>query len=843
MDNKVTTGTSQWVSEHVSRYKKVQGRFEDFGEVLNKILQSAARKIAPLAIVQTRTKEIPSYAEKIIRKRHLYTDPVLDLTDLCGGRVIVHTSEQVHAFCRFIEEHFEIDWDNSQDVSQRLRPTEFGYRSVHYIVSFRAGVFPSATFATDIPKRLLSGMPKLITGKSSGPHPYKAEIQVRTILEHAWADIGHDMTYKSPCKVPVRFERSFAAIAAVLEGTDREFARIQDELQSYLSEHGKYMPEEEVREEIERLTLVLEHDIGNAPLACRIADLAMAIGEPKTAIEVLKAFRASDYQPAIRNLGIAMCQASKPGSRQYRSGQKILEEATKPPVEDPEGLRALADTYRHDNENRARSICRRAFELDPTHPECLAAFIEYEIAARKDCDALALLSPTLEAACDRCRKQIEAEVNLPSAYLHLAKFRLLLGQPYESLEMAAKAISLCTTKRMLSGALDSLKSLRSVANSLPGHEWLRKLFLVALAVRYPSAEAKRKVCQLATPKAKKIEGPVLIIAGGCDQSVQEQIESYQELLVGAFEDFSGTILSGGTKEGIAGLVGDVREHHGKRIRTIGYVPGLVPTDATIDRNKSRYSEIRKTEGTNFSAIEPLQNWIDLVCSGISPCDVKLIGINGGSISGVEYRIAAAFGAKVVLLQHSGREAARILTDPDWNATPNILSVPTDPMTILAFVGLRHETLPDEIRDPIACEIHESFRGSFLERQSDEPSLAPWESLVESLKDSNRAQADDLFNKLRIIGCDVRSIEENDGKSFAFTKDEIEMLAEIEHGRWMIERLLAGWQLGEKKDVERKINPCLVAWDDLPEEEKDKDRDAIRAIPELLAGVGLEVYRT
>ena len=112
------------------------------------------------------------------------------MTDLCGARVIVHTGDQVRAVCQFIEEAFDIDRPNSEDHSQRQKPTEFGYRSVHYIVSVN-------------PARLRAPVPKEILGpQAERPIPpeilgLKAEIQVRTLLEHAWADIGHEMTYKT----------------------------------------------------------------------------------------------------------------------------------------------------------------------------------------------------------------------------------------------------------------------------------------------------------------------------------------------------------------------------------------------------------------------------------------------------------------------------------------------------------------------------------------------------------------------------------------------------------------------------------------------------------------------
>ena len=129
---------------------------------------------------------------------------------MCGGRVIVHTADEVKAISEFIEKHFNIDEENTRDVSQRLKPTEFGYRSVHNIISFKSGIFPSKDVSVEVPPLLLDD--------EKFPNR-QAEVQVRTILEHVWADIAHELAYKSSFKIPTGWERELAVVApAILEG-------------------------------------------------------------------------------------------------------------------------------------------------------------------------------------------------------------------------------------------------------------------------------------------------------------------------------------------------------------------------------------------------------------------------------------------------------------------------------------------------------------------------------------------------------------------------------------------------------------------------------------------------
>jgi hypothetical protein len=121
------------------------------------------------------------------------------------------------------------------------------------------------------------------------------------------------------------------------------------------------------------------------------------------------------------------------------------------------------------------------------------------------------------------------------------------------------------------------------------------------------------------------------------------VAAYGRLLHEAFRDFRGTVISGGTRAGISGVVGDLRETYPTKIQCFGYVPHVMPAAVDIDK---RYSKVLETKGSDFSPLEPLQTWIDLFAAGISPARVKLLGINGGEIAAFEYRLAAALGAQV-----------------------------------------------------------------------------------------------------------------------------------------------------------------------------------------------------
>jgi hypothetical protein len=142
---------------------------------------------------------------------------------------------------------------------------------------------------------------------------------------------------------------------------------------------------------------------------------------------------------------------------------------------------------------------------------------------------------------------------------------------------------------------------------------------------------------------------------------------------------------GGTTAGMNGLAGDVQEAYPGTIRSIGYIPELIPTYARVD---NRYRELRKTDGHDFSILGPLQCWTDIVAAGIKPGQVKLVGIGGGAIAAVEYRLALALGARVAIVEGSHRSAARLLNDGEWNKSENLVRLPADAEALRSFLAHR-----------------------------------------------------------------------------------------------------------------------------------------------------------
>lgn len=156
-----------------------------------------------------------------------------------------------------------------------------------------------------------------------------------------------------------------------------------------------------------------------------------------------------------------------------------------------------------------------------------------------------------------------------------------------------------------------------------------------------------------------------------------------------------------------------------------------------------------------------------------------------------------------------------------------------------------DVLLGSAREVLGKAIHEKFRKDHKgEKTKNDPSMRFWKKLSEDLKESNRRQADHIPVKLKAVGCEFAPVVSRKPESFEFTDEEIEIMAKMEHERFVRERFLQGWSLGPKRNHKKKISPCLVPWEDpvMTQKMKDYDRKAVRAIPGLLAKAGFKIYR-
>jgi ppGpp synthetase/RelA/SpoT-type nucleotidyltranferase len=189
----------------VQRYP---ARFRVLEELARHTERVVIEQLQPLHLevhqVSARAKSPDSTASKIRKKQ--YGDPVRQLTDQIGVRVILHYSKDVDTVANALRAAFDVDPRRSIDKRKVLGLRQFGYRSVHLLV--RLG------------NRLQD--PRFVAFKTMW-----FEIQVRSILDHAWAEIEHELCYKSGASYPDDVLRQFGALAGALELVDAQFEALR----------------------------------------------------------------------------------------------------------------------------------------------------------------------------------------------------------------------------------------------------------------------------------------------------------------------------------------------------------------------------------------------------------------------------------------------------------------------------------------------------------------------------------------------------------------------------------------------------------------------------------------
>ncbi|WP_232677138.1 DUF429 domain-containing protein [Nocardioides sp. R-C-SC26] len=164
--------------------------------------------------VTGRTKSVASFAEKAVRTRDgvpLYTDPLREITDQLGVRVITYTTDDVAMVADLLADQVVVTLD--RDLGRlTAREGRFGYASRHLLV----GLDPARQGREEF---------DLLPGRT-------VSVQVRTVLQHAWAEFEHDIRYKGsvPPEHASEFDRRFTLAAGLIELADREFSHIRDRL-------------------------------------------------------------------------------------------------------------------------------------------------------------------------------------------------------------------------------------------------------------------------------------------------------------------------------------------------------------------------------------------------------------------------------------------------------------------------------------------------------------------------------------------------------------------------------------------------------------------------------------
>lgn len=200
----------------LAKFDQLYPVYQDLTQVVENLLKGILQlKDINVHSITSRVKERASLKKKVSREDDKYTK-LEDITDLAGIRIITYFADQVDLIAGIVEQEFHVDRENSVDKRILIDPDKFGYLSIHYVVELP-------------PNRL-----QLIEYQRF--KDCKVEIQIRSILQHTWAEIEHDLGYKTKQAVPREIRRSFSRLAGLLELADEEFIKIRTSLEHYETE-------------------------------------------------------------------------------------------------------------------------------------------------------------------------------------------------------------------------------------------------------------------------------------------------------------------------------------------------------------------------------------------------------------------------------------------------------------------------------------------------------------------------------------------------------------------------------------------------------------------------------
>jgi predicted RNase H-like nuclease/ppGpp synthetase/RelA/SpoT-type nucleotidyltranferase len=192
---------------------------EEFAGLVTAILDDAGINYLS---VTGRAKGVASFATKAARTldgAQVFADPLADITDQIGIRVITYVQSDVDAVAELLDDQVVVhdDRDLGRETASEGR---FGYASRHLLIGLDSAREGQPAFENLLGRR--------------------AQVQIRTVLQHAWAEFEHDIRYKGtiPDEHVPDFDRRFTLAAGLLELADREFSTIRDRLREGMTEPG-----------------------------------------------------------------------------------------------------------------------------------------------------------------------------------------------------------------------------------------------------------------------------------------------------------------------------------------------------------------------------------------------------------------------------------------------------------------------------------------------------------------------------------------------------------------------------------------------------------------------------
>lgn len=196
-------------SQAIQQYESLFPQYEAFAARLHQLIKDLlSSSDIKYHFIESRAKSLISFTEKLDRPEKDYINPLVQIQDLIGLRIVVYYADDVARVGELIRKEFRVIEQEVAHQQESYSVDTFGYLSLHYITQL------SKTRCNLVEWNVIKDL--------------SFEIQVRTVLQHSWAAVSHALQYKHESDVPQSLRRKLYRLAGLFELADEQFIDIRN---------------------------------------------------------------------------------------------------------------------------------------------------------------------------------------------------------------------------------------------------------------------------------------------------------------------------------------------------------------------------------------------------------------------------------------------------------------------------------------------------------------------------------------------------------------------------------------------------------------------------------------
>lgn len=839
------------------------------------ILKRILPEVFPSASVQVRIKSRGSLAGKILKKYSGSGDAkeiLSSLVDIIGARLIFLRKDQLDHVDAVLRDSkkFELNERMTEDTLTRLTEREFGYLSKHYTILITPEWFDNFKDekCDGELEEAIENAQEMMNRRNIVAIP--VELQVRTWLQHVWAELEHDIIYKSNRNIPREMQRNWSALAAILEKTDGDIVQYLNQLEQY-QKSDAYFISSVVRQKISDLEIIADELMNETPQ--RISSWKNSLKSIRNELQRLYLLDGCKEE-ALAGKAVLRKLNSKLDVRPSgfdTKKQDILMDPLNPKLM----IQRLLEESKSTKKKSVLSFSNQSILILPTFLRSAIAHCDGMIASSSDLPwALAgkvffmLLLKCIDPGEEKRTDDLDAVYDSALRLIDLCNERSVANLPGEGIVATPESKNALRSLRKIVG-LSPIKDLKATngGNSAPIIKCIRDMLTLGIYAHLTKHRAP----------VDQSANAAVIIAGGCDTLMKDidknldtdELKDFKKLFREALED------------GIKPI--DFYTGKGTGVCTIDLMPEKNTVFRFGTRNTSGTAE--NSEYTEYSVYEAIMEWNALMKRKCRFDDVALVGFGLGKISDLECRLALALGARVTVIRHRNFKKNSLVFDcvPHWSDHPSLVHLPLIKGTSPQNRSFSSKTKLEEIKtwraaefpEPVMLRVFMLFKPYHEEnyrKNTAEYELAQLIHRIKQLKTSTEYLDLDEIDPVKSLSQQHRLLsfqtlfedsgeerpkvilprkkpEESDSaQSLKNWLNRIEVkvasnyygFGEREHARWYIERWLQGTRYGDNRidrnvSASRKRNPYMIAWYDLDDKTIEKDTGFLKpyAIAERL----------